>query len=48
MSKCYFKLKSFQKVFFSNSESELTVNPMVKGFREQLDSDDEQHPQPIM
>lgn len=30
------------------SENELTVNPMVKGFREQLDSDDEQNHQPIM
>ena len=27
------------------SETEATINPMVKGFREQLDSDDEQHHQ---
>lgn len=33
---------------YSNSENEISVNPMVKGFREQLDSDDEQHQQPVM
>ena len=32
-------------VSFRFSETEATINPMVKGFREQLDSDDEQHHQ---
>ena len=30
-----------------SSENEMTINPMVKGFREQLDSDDEEH-QPVV
>lgn len=41
------KFHCFSKFLF-NSENEVTVNPMVTGFREQLDSDDEQHQQPIM
>jgi len=36
------------KLSTTDDENELTVNPMVKGFREQLDSDDEQHQQPII
>jgi hypothetical protein len=48
MSKLFI-LKHFPKFLLSfNSENEVTVNPMVKGFREQLDSDDEQNQQPVM
>jgi len=36
------------KLSVTDDENELTINPMVKGFREQLDSDDEQHQQPII
>ncbi|CAF2972063.1 unnamed protein product [Rotaria sp. Silwood2] len=36
------------KLSVTDDENELTVNPMVKGFREQLDSDDEQHEPPII
>jgi hypothetical protein len=46
MSKCRSQL-SYMKlnVRMNNysSENEITMNPMVKGFREQLDSDDEQN-----
>ncbi|CAF0992808.1 unnamed protein product [Rotaria sp. Silwood1] len=38
---------STTKLSTTDDENEFTVNPMVKGFREQLDSDDEQHQPPI-
>ncbi|CAF0726761.1 unnamed protein product [Rotaria sordida] len=39
---------STTKLSTTDDENESTVNPMVKGFCEQLDSDDEQHQQPII
>jgi hypothetical protein len=36
------------KLSTTDDENEFSVNPMVKGFREQLDSDDEQHQEPII
>jgi hypothetical protein len=50
MSQCLFVflLFSFIGIVLFNSENEFSVNPMVKGFREQLDSDDEQHQEPTM
>ncbi|CAF4172804.1 unnamed protein product, partial [Rotaria magnacalcarata] len=39
------KLSTTDELAIFNSENEFIVNPMVKGFREQLDSDDEQQQQ---
>ncbi|CAF3489781.1 unnamed protein product [Adineta steineri] len=40
-----FLRSSATKLSTTDDENELSINPMVKGFREQLDSDDEQHQQ---
>ncbi|CAF1439061.1 unnamed protein product [Adineta ricciae] len=43
-----FNRSTATKLSTTDDENEPAVNPMVKGFREQLDSDDEQHQQPVI